>query len=75
MDAIVVTCLLGDLTWLMDLYENLKLKDRKLTLHAPFRIWLDSETLEQAYMDYVRAMKVSAALKRKGVEVEARARR
>jgi uncharacterized protein (DUF58 family) len=68
-DTIAVTCLLGDLTWLMDVHEALKARDRRLMLYAPSRIWLDSETLEQAYIDYERQVRLMAKLKRLGIEV------
>ncbi len=68
-DTIAVTCLLGDLTWLMDIYEALKANDRRLVLHTPPRIWLDSDTLEQAYIDYERQIKLTAKLKKLGMEI------
>jgi hypothetical protein len=68
-DTIAVTCLLGDLTWLMDVHEAVKARDRRLMLHVPSRIWLDSETLEQAYVDYERQLRLMAKLKRLGIEV------
>ena len=69
-DTVTVTCLLGDLTWLMDIHEMLKANDRRLMLHIPSRIWMDSKTLEQAYIDFERQIKLTAMLKKLGVEVK-----
>jgi len=70
LDTVAVTCLLGDLTWLMDLHEVLKANGRRLVLHVPSGAWLDSETLEQAYLEYERHARLLAKLKRLGMEVE-----
>jgi uncharacterized protein (DUF58 family) len=69
-DTVTVTCLLGDLTWLMDVHEMLKANNRRLILHTPSRIWMDSETLEQAYIDYERQTRLIATLKKLGIEVK-----
>jgi len=69
-DTIVVSCLLGDLTWLMDIYESLKLHNRRLMVQVPSRIWLDSETLEQAYIEYERQIRLTAMLKKLGIEIK-----
>jgi hypothetical protein len=69
-DTIAVTCLLGDLTWLMNIYDMLKASDRKLMLHIPSKIWLDSSTLEQAYTDYEKQIRLFANLKKIGIEIE-----
>jgi hypothetical protein len=68
-DTIAVTCLLGDLTWLMNIYDMLKASDRKLILHIPSKIWLDSSTLEQAYTDYEKQIRLTAKLKKLGIEI------
>jgi molybdenum cofactor biosynthesis enzyme len=68
-DTIAVTCLLGDLTWLMNIYDMLKASDRKLILHIPSKIWLDSSTLEQAYTDYEKHIRLTAKLKKLGIEI------
>jgi len=69
-DTIVITCLLGDLTWLMDIYESLKPHNRRLVVHVASRIWLDSETLEQAYIEYERQIRLTAMLKKLGIEIK-----
>jgi hypothetical protein len=71
LDTVVVTCLLGDLTWLMDLHEALKAGGRRLVVHVPLGAWLDSKTLEQAYLEYERHVRLLAKLKRLGMEVRA----
>jgi hypothetical protein len=68
-DTIAVTCLLGDLTWLMNIHDMLKASDRKLMLHIPSKIWLDSSTLEQAYSNYEKQIRLTAKLKKIGVEI------
>ncbi len=70
MDAFAVTCLIGDLMWLMDIYESLKANDRRLMVHIPGRIWLDSPTLEQAFIDYERQMRLLATHKRRRIETK-----
>ncbi|MEM0358321.1 MAG: DUF58 domain-containing protein [Candidatus Bathyarchaeia archaeon] len=67
---LAVTCLLGDLTWLMDIYEGVRSKNRRLTVHVPFKVWLDSPTLEEAYKDYEEQARLLAALKKKGIDVK-----
>jgi hypothetical protein len=69
LDTVVVTCLLGDLAWLMDLHETLKASNRRLVIHVPSRAWLDSKTLEQAYLEYERLGRLLAKFKRLGIEV------
>ena len=69
MNIIAVTCLLGDLTWLMDLHETAEKTGGSLKVHVPHKIWLDSPTLEQAYIDYERQMKIIATLRRRGIEI------
>jgi hypothetical protein len=68
-DTIAITCLLGDLTWLMNIHDTLKASDRKLMLHIPSKIWLDSSTLEQAYTDYEKQIRLTAKLKKLGIEI------
>jgi uncharacterized protein (DUF58 family) len=69
-DTIAVTCLLGDLTWLRNIYDTLKASDRKLILHIPSKIWLDSTTLEQAYTDHEKQIRLTAKLKKLGIEIK-----
>jgi molybdenum cofactor biosynthesis enzyme len=69
-DTIAVKCLLGDLTWLMNIYDMLKACDRKLMLHIPSKIWLDNSTPEQAYADYEKQVRLTAKLKKLGIEVK-----
>ncbi|MEM2167961.1 MAG: DUF58 domain-containing protein [Candidatus Nezhaarchaeales archaeon] len=69
-NAIAVTCLLGDLTWLIDLHEEAKKLGGRLTVYTPPQVWLDSPTLEQAYMDFERQIRIMASLKRKGIELK-----
>lgn len=69
-DFIVITCLLGDLTWLMDIYEEVRIRGRHLVVYVPFKVWLDSPTLEEAYEDYKRQLKLMAMLKKRGIWVE-----
>jgi len=69
LDTVVVTCLLGDLAWLMDLHETLKASNRRLVIHVLSRAWLDSKTLEQAYLEYERLGRLLAKFKRLGIEV------
>jgi hypothetical protein len=69
-DTIAVTCLLGDLTWLMNIYNMLKASDRKLMLHIPSKIWLDNSTPEQAYADYEKQVRLTAKLKKLGIEIK-----
>jgi uncharacterized protein (DUF58 family) len=69
-DTIAVTCLLGDLTWLMNIHDMLKASDRKLILHIPSKIWLDSTTLEHAYTDYEKQIRLTAKLKKLGIEIK-----
>ncbi|MCQ5341310.1 MAG: DUF58 domain-containing protein [Candidatus Methanomethylicia archaeon] len=68
-DTIVITCLIGDLTWLMDIYEMLKLSNKKLIVYVPLGAWLDSKTLEQAYIDYEKQMKLINNLRKIGIEI------
>ncbi|MDW7971545.1 MAG: DUF58 domain-containing protein [Nitrososphaerota archaeon] len=67
-DVIAITCLLGDLTWLIDIHESMK--NGKLIVHVPFKAWLDSKSLEQAYMDYEHQAKIIKMLRKKGIIVE-----
>ncbi len=68
-DAIVITCLIGDLSWLMDLHETLKLNGGNLIVNVPSKTWLDSPGLEQTYLNYEKQLKILAMLKRRGIEV------
>jgi len=68
-NATVISCLLGDLTWLLDLHERARMRGGRLVVYAPSKVWLDSPTLEQAYLDYERWLRLVAGLKRRGVEV------
>ncbi|MEM3464873.1 MAG: DUF58 domain-containing protein [Candidatus Jordarchaeales archaeon] len=72
-DARAITCLLGDLTWLMDLHERARRLGGSLTVNVPSQIWLDSPTLEQAYMDLEGQLRVMASLRRRGIEVKTHA--
>jgi hypothetical protein len=54
----------------MNIYDMLKASDRKLILHIPSKIWLDSSTLEQAYTDYEKQIKLTAKLKKLGIEIK-----
>jgi hypothetical protein len=69
-DTIAITCLLEDLTWLIDAHQNLKIHNKTLTVHTPSKIWLDSKTLEQAYMDYIRQTKLITTLKKQGMQIK-----
>lgn len=69
-DAIAITCLLGDLAWLMNVHEKVKANNRQLEVHVPGKIWLDSPTLEDAYEAYNRQLKLLAMLKKRGIEVK-----
>jgi len=68
-DTIAISCLLGDLTWLTSMHEKLEYYNKRLMLRIPSEIYLDSETLEQAYEDYEKQMKLIATLKKRGIEV------
>jgi molybdenum cofactor biosynthesis enzyme len=68
--TIAVTCLLGDLTWLMNIYDMLKASDRKLMLHIPSKIWLDNNIPEQTYADYEKQARLTAKLKKLGIEIK-----
>jgi len=46
----------------------LKASGRRLMLHVPSGAWLDSVTLEQAYVDYERRVRLAATLRKLGVE-------
>jgi hypothetical protein len=39
-------------------------------LHIPSKIWLDSSTLEQAYTDYEKQIRLITKLKKIGIEIE-----
>jgi len=67
-DVIVVSCLLGDLSWLIELYEDLKRKEGRLRI-VSCKTWLDSKDLESAYIDYQRHSHIVASLMKKGIEV------
>jgi hypothetical protein len=54
----------------MNIYDMLKASDRKLMLHIPSKIWLDSSTLEQAYIDYEKQIGLTARLKKLGIEIK-----
>jgi hypothetical protein len=69
-DTIAITCLLEDLTWLIDTYHNLKIHNKTLTVHTPSKIWLDSKTLEQAYTDYIKQTKLITTLKKQGIQIK-----
>ncbi len=68
-NAIVITCLIGDISWLMDLHETLKLNGRTLMINVPSKTWLDSPNLEETYINYEKQLKILAMLKRRGIEV------
>ena len=69
-DTIAITSLVGDITWITEAYEKLHSKAKNLTLHIPSKTWLDSKTLEEAYQDYQKTLKIQATLKRKGIEIK-----
>lgn len=71
-DTIAVTSLTGDLTWLMEACEKLEKRSKRLMLRVPGETWLDSKTLEQAYKDYEKQLRIVAQLRRRGVEVSTR---
>jgi hypothetical protein len=53
----------------MDIYEMLKLSNKKLIVYVPLGAWLDSKTLEQAYIDYEKQMKLINNLRKIGMEI------
>ncbi|MGC9069161.1 MAG: DUF58 domain-containing protein [Thermoprotei archaeon] len=69
-DTIAITCLLGDLTWLMNTHQTLTTHNKTLTIYTPSKIWLDSKTLEQAYIDYTRQIKLTTTLKKRGIQIK-----
>ncbi|MEM2049791.1 MAG: DUF58 domain-containing protein [Thermoproteota archaeon] len=71
-DTIAVTSLTGDLTWLMEACEKLEKHSKRMMLRVPGETWLDSKTLEQAYKDYEKQLRIVAQLRRRGVEVSTR---
>lgn len=71
MDAIAVTCLIGDLTWLLNIWDEAARHGGRLMVHTPSKVWLDSQSLEQAYMDYERQARILKLLRRRGIMVEA----
>jgi uncharacterized protein (DUF58 family) len=70
MDAIVVTCLIGDLTWLIDVWDEAVRHGGRLIVHTPSKVWLDSPSLEEAYIDYQRQGRILKMLRKRGVEVK-----
>jgi len=70
MDAVAVTCLIGDLTWLIDIWNEAVKHGGRLIVHTPSKVWLDSPSLEEAYMDYQRQARILKMLRKRGVEVE-----
>lgn len=70
--ALAITCLLGDLTWLIELHERARRLGGSLRVRVPSQIWLESPTLEEAYIDFERQMRITASLRRRGIEVEGR---
>lgn len=70
MDAIAVTCLIGDLTWLLDIWDRASKRGGRLIVHTPSLVWLDSPSLEQAYIDYKRQERLIKSLRRRGITVE-----
>ncbi|MEM3403468.1 MAG: DUF58 domain-containing protein [Nitrososphaeria archaeon] len=69
-NSIVVSCLLGEISWLIELHERQKMSSRSLTVYASTKTWLDSEDLEQSYQDYQEALKIQSALKKRGIEIK-----
>lgn len=69
-DAIVFSCLIGDLTWLIDIWNEVNRNSGKLIVHTPAKIWLDSQNLEQAYIDYINQVRLIESLKRRGIIVK-----
>lgn len=65
-----VTCLVGDLTWLLSLHEDLKAFGGNLRIHVPSGAWIDAPNLEQAYMEYERQLRIIASMMKNGVEVK-----
>ena len=70
-DAVAVTCLIGDLTWLIDVWNEAVKHGGRLIVHTPLKVWLDSPSLEEAYMDYQRQARILRVLRARGIEVEA----
>lgn len=69
-NTIIISCLIGDLTWIINLNEEIKVKKGKLIIHTPIKTWLDSPTLEQSYIDYQKQIKIIRNLKKRGIEIE-----
>ena len=69
MDAIAITCLIGDLTWLMNMWDDVKKHGGRLTVHTTSKVWMDSRSLEEAYMDYQRQKRILKMLRERGIEV------
>jgi len=70
MDAVAVTCLIGDLTWLIDVWNEALKHGGRLIVHTPSKVWLDSPSLEEAYMDYQRQARILKTLRKRGIEVK-----
>jgi hypothetical protein len=70
MDAVAVTCLIGDLTWLINIWDEAVKHGGRLIVHAPSKVWLDSPSLEEAYMDYQRQTRILKLLRKRGIEVK-----
>jgi len=70
MDAVAVTCLIGDLTWLINIWDEALKHGGRLIVHAPSKVWLDSPSLEEAYMNYQRQARILKLLRKRGIEVK-----
>jgi uncharacterized protein (DUF58 family) len=70
MDAVAVTCLIGDLTWLIDIWDETVKHGGRLIVHTPSKVWLDSPSLEEAYIDYQRQTRILKMLRKRGIEVK-----
>ncbi|MEM3739759.1 MAG: DUF58 domain-containing protein [Candidatus Korarchaeum sp.] len=69
-DAIIITCLIGDLTWLLDVWNEVSKRGGRLVVRVAPKVWLDSPTLEQAYMDYERQLNIIKTLRKRGIAIE-----
>jgi|GEM_PF-1615921 hypothetical protein len=69
MDAIAITCLIGDLTWLINIWDEVKKHGGRLTVHTTSKVWIDSESLEEAYINHQRQKRILKMLRERGIEV------
>ncbi|MDI9619963.1 MAG: DUF58 domain-containing protein [Candidatus Nezhaarchaeota archaeon] len=71
-DAVAVSCLVGDLTWLVDVHEEAEGRGGRLLVYACSKAWLGCGRLEEAYAARERFFRLVSALRRRGIEVEVR---